>query len=83
MMKNVSTADRVVRIVVAATLCFLAATPALSGWPAYIALGFAAYLLLTAIFGSCIIYRALDVDSRDHGATYHSGEDPFDGRAGN
>jgi len=83
MMKNVGVADRIIRLAVAAVLVFLAATPAVNGWVAYVFLGGAAYLLLTAIIGHCLIYRALDVDSHVHGGTYHSGEDPFDGRLGN
>ena len=82
MVKNVGTADRIVRLVVAGTLIFLSATPAVNGWPAYVCLGLSAYLVLSAILGSCIFFKALDIDSHTHG-TYHSGEDPFDGRAGN
>ena len=38
---------------------------------------------LYALLGFCVFYRMLDVDScHDHGGTYHSGEDPFDGRGG-
>jgi hypothetical protein len=80
MVKNISAADRVIRILIAAVLVFLVATPALSGVPGYIALGIAAYLFLTAILGSCIIYKALEIDTHLHGASYHSGQDPFDGR---
>jgi hypothetical protein len=83
MMKNVGTADRIIRIVVACTLVFLAATPAVNGWLAYVFIAAAAYLALTAIVGQCLIYRMLDVDSHVHGGTYPSGEDPFDGRLGN
>jgi len=83
MMKNVGSADRVTRLVVAAGLTFLAATPAVNGWMAYISLGLAAYLAVTGLIGFCLIYKSLDVDScHDHGGTYHSGEDPFDGRGG-
>jgi hypothetical protein len=43
----------------------------------------AAYLALSALLGFCVFYKMLDVDScHDHGGTYHSGEDPFDGRGG-
>jgi len=81
MWKNVGVADRVVRLVVAGTLIFLSSTPAINGTAAYICLGLAAYLLITAILGSCLIFKALDIDSHNQG-TYHSGEDPFDGRGG-
>jgi hypothetical protein len=83
MLKNIGKADRVVRLFVAALLAFLAATPAVNGWAAYVAYGVAAYLALTGLIGTCFIYRALDINSNEHGGTYHSGEDPFDGRAGN
>jgi hypothetical protein len=83
MVKNIGTADRVARLCIAALLAFLAATTSLQGWGETVAYVVAAYLALTAIAGRCLIYRALDVNSCDHGGTYHSGEDPFDGRAGN
>jgi len=84
MVKNVGSADRVIRIVVALGLAFLAFTPAVNGVPATIFYSLAAYLAITALLGFCVIYRVLDVDScHDHGGTYHSGEDPFDGRGGN
>lgn len=83
MLKNVGSVDRVARLCVAALLGFLAYTPSLDGVPEIIAYVVAAYLALTAILGTCWIYRMLDVDSRrDYGATYHSGDDVFDGRGG-
>lgn len=83
MVKNIGTADRVARLCFAALLTFLAATTSVEGWGEIVAYIVAAYLVVTALIGTCFIYRALDVNSRDHGGTYHSGEDPFDGRAGN
>ncbi len=84
MVKNVGSADRVARLCFAALLAFLAFTTAVEGTGEIIAYVVAAYLALTAIVGSCLIYRMLDVDScKDHGNTYHSGEDVFDGRGGN
>ena len=83
MIKNVGAVDRVARLCFAGLLAFLALTTAVEGWGEIIAYIVAAYLALTAILGSCIIYRMLDVDScKDHGNTYHSGEDVFDGRGG-
>ena len=82
MVNNVGKVDRVVRLFVAAVLAFLASTPALNGTAAYIAIGVAAYLAISAITGFCLIFKALDVDSHVGGGTYHSGEDPFDGRGG-
>jgi len=83
MVKNVGAVDRVARLCFAGLLAFLALTTAVEGWGEIIAYVVAAYLALTAILGSCIIYRMLDVDScKDHGNAYHSGEDVFDGRGG-
>ena len=83
MVKNVSTPDRVVRLCFAAVLAFLAFTTSVQGWGETISYVVAAYLVVTAIIGFDPIYRALDVNTLDHGGTYHSGEDPFDGRGGN
>lgn len=83
MVKNIGTADRVARLCFAALLAFLATTTSVEGWGEIVSYVVAAYLVVTALVGTCFIYKALDVNSRDHGGTYHSGEDPFDGRAGN
>lgn len=82
MVKNVGTVDRVARLCVAALLAFLALTTSLEGWGEIIAYVIAAYFVLTAILGTCWIYRALDINSRLHAGTYHSGDDVFDGRGG-
>jgi hypothetical protein len=83
MVKNVGSADRAIRIVVALGLAFLAFTRAVNGWMETTFYVLAAYLALSALLGFCIFYKMLDVDScHDHGGTYHSGEDPFDGRGG-
>ncbi len=83
MVKNVGRADRVARLVIAAVLAFLAFTPSVNGTAAIITYSVAAYLAVSAIIGFCVIYKAIDINSCDHAGTYHSGEDPFDGRAGN
>ena len=91
MVKNVGNIDRVARALLACFLLFLAAMPGVvlsadstvDYWLTMVLYVGAAYFLLSAILGTCIIYRILDVDSHVHGGTYHSGEDPFDGRAGN
>ena len=91
MVKNVGKIDRVARALLACFLFFLAVAPGvvLSASPAvdeWMTIGLyigGAYFLITAILGFCVIYKVLDVDSCIHGGTYHSGEDPFDGRAGN
>ena len=82
MVKNVGTADRVARLCFAALLAFLAMTTSVEGVGEIISYAVAAYLVITAIIGSCLIYKVLDVNSCDHGGTYHSGEDPYDGRGG-
>jgi hypothetical protein len=73
MNKTVGKVDRVVRIVVAATLVFLTATPAVNGGVAYGFLAVAAYLLLTAVSGHCLISRMIGIESDVHGGEYHSG----------
>ena len=83
MVKNIGTADRVARLCFAALLAFLALTTSVEGWGEIVSYVVAAYLVVTAIIGHYLIYRSLDVNTRDHGGTYHSGEDPYDGRAGN
>lgn len=91
MLKNVGKIDRVARTLVACFLFFLAwapgvvlsATASVDYWLNILMIVGGAYLLLTAIFGHCLIYRILDVDSHVHGGTYHSGDDVFDGRGGN
>jgi len=91
MVKNVGKVDRVARIIAGLFLFFLASAPGvvLSADPSmdrYLTILLwvvGAYLVISALLGSCIIYRMIDVDSHVHGGTYHSGEDPFDGRAGN
>ena len=91
MLKNVGNIDRVARVLLACFLAFLAwapgvvlsADPSVDYWLTVVMMVAAAYFLLSALLGTCLIYRILDVDSHVHGGTYHSGEDPFDGRAGN
>lgn len=82
MVKNIGTADRVARLCIAALLAFLAMTTSVEGVGEIVSYAVAAYLVLTAIIGTCFIYKILDVNTRDHGGTYHSGEDPYDGRGG-
>jgi hypothetical protein len=73
MNKTVGKVDRVTRIVVAAALTFLTATPAVNGAVAYGFLAVAAYLVVTAITGHCLIYRMIGIESDTHGGEYHSG----------
>jgi hypothetical protein len=83
MVKNVGKVDRVARIFVGLLLCFLALTTAVQGVLEIGFYVFGGYLLLTALLGTCLIYRLLDIDSCIHAGTYHSGEDVYDGRGGN
>ena len=91
MVKNVGNIDRVARVLLALFLLFLAVAPGVvlsadgnvDYWLTVVLYVGAGYFLLSALLGTCLIYRMLDVDSHVHGGTYHSGEDPFDGRAGN
>jgi hypothetical protein len=90
MMKNVGNIDRVARLLLACFLFFLAvapgvvlsADPSVDRWLTIALYVAGAYFVLSAILGTCLVYRVLDVDSHVHGGTYHSGEDPFDGRGG-
>ena len=90
MPKNVANIDRVARVLLACFLFFLAwapgvilsATDSVDYWLTMLLWVAGAYFLISAVLGTCLIYRILDVDSHVHGGTYHSGEDPFDGRAG-
>jgi len=91
MIKNVGNIDRVARILAALFLFFLAVAPgvilsadaSVDYWLTILLYVVGGYMLLSAILGTCLVYRMLDVDSHVHGGTYHSGEDPFDGRGGN
>ena len=91
MVKNVGNIDRVARILAACFLFFLAvapgvvlsADPAVDRWLTILLYVAGGYMLLSAIVGTCVVYRVLDVDSHVHGGTYYSGEDPYDGRGGN
>ena len=41
--------------------------------PRYGFLAVAAYLVITAITGHCLIYRMIGIESDTHGGEYHSG----------
>lgn len=91
MLKNVGNIDRVARMLAACFLFFLAlapgvvlsATPSVDYWLTILLYVAGGYLLLSAVLGTCLVYRMLDIDSHVHGGTYYSGEDPYDGRGGN
>ena len=91
MVKNIGKVDRVARILAACFLFFLAWAPGVvlsadsstDYWLNVVLIVIGGYLLLSALLGSCLIYRTIDVDTHVHGGTYHSGDDVFDGRGGN
>jgi len=91
MVKNIGKVDRVARVLAACFLFFLAWAPGVvlsadsstDYWLNIIMIVVGGYFLLSALLGSCLIYRTIDVDTHVHGGTYHSGEDVFDGRGGN
>lgn len=56
MKKNMSTADRIIRILIAAVLAVLYFTHVISGTLAVILLVFAGIFILTSIVGICPIY---------------------------
>lgn len=90
MVKNIGNIDRVARVLAACFLFFLAWAPGVvlsadagvDYWLTVAIIVVGGYMLLSAIVGSCLVYRMLDVDSHVHGGTYYSGEDPYDGRGG-
>ena len=91
MVKNVGSIDRVARIFAACFLFFhawapgvvLSADASTDYWLTVVIIVVGGYLALSALLGFCVVYKSLDVDSHVHGGTYHSGDDPFDGRGGN
>ena len=83
MIKNIGKADRVFRLFTGGLLALMALTPSINGWPETVIYLIAAYLIVSALIGHCVFNRMLDIDSHLHAGTYHSGDDPFDGRGGN
>jgi hypothetical protein len=91
MTKNIGNIDRVARIMAACFLFFLAWAPGVvlsadartDYYLTVLMIVVGGYMLLSALIGTCLVYKMLDVDSHVHVGTYHSGEDPFDGRGGN
>ena len=66
-MKNMGSLDRILRIVVAAVLAYLAATGVLSGGIAIGAWIVAAVFLITSLIGFCPAYRLIGVDTCGRG----------------
>jgi hypothetical protein len=61
MKQNVGTVDRLIRGILAAIIVVLYFTNAITGVWATVLLVIAAFLLLTAIFGYCLIYGLLGI----------------------
>ncbi len=75
MEKNIGPEDRVVRIVVALGLCVLVYMKVLGDWAAIVAGVVAAYLLLTGLFGRCVVYKLIGVDTSVQEQPYSSTDD--------
>ena len=75
MTKNVGAADRVVRIVVALGLGLLIYLKMLDGTAAIVAGVVAAYLLITGLLASCLVYKLIGVDTSVQEQPYSSTDD--------
>lgn len=75
MSKNVGAADRVVRIVVALGLALLIYLKTLDGTAAIVAGVVAAYLLITGLLASCLVYKLIGVDTSVQEQPYSSTDD--------
>jgi hypothetical protein len=75
MTKNVGGADRVVRIVVALGLGLLIYMKTLEGTAAIITGVVAAYLLITGLLASCLVYKLIGVDTSVQEQPYSSTDD--------
>jgi hypothetical protein len=71
MKQNVGTVDRLIRGILAAIIVVLYFTNAITGVWATVLLVIAAFLLLTAIVGYCLIYGLLGIHTghAEHGRT--------------
>ena len=75
MSKNVGAADRVVRIVVALGLGLLIYLKTVDGTAAIVAGVVAAYLLITGLLASCLVYKLIGVDTSVQEQPYSSTDD--------
>ena len=62
-MRNMGSLDRILRVIVAAVLAYLAATGAVSGGIVIAAWIVAAIFLVTSLMGFCPAYRLIGVDT--------------------
>ena len=70
MIKNLGGSDRAVRLVIGAVLGFLVGMSLVEGWLAIALAVIAAYLLVTAITGACLLYRQMEIDTFNHDDAY-------------
>lgn len=75
MTRNVGPEDRVVRIVVALGLALLIFVEVLDGTAAIIAGVVAAYLLVTGLIRTCLVYKAAGIDTSVHEQPYTTTDD--------
>jgi hypothetical protein len=75
MAKNVGPADRVVRILVGLGLGVLIYLGTLGSTAAIVAGIVAVYLLLTGLFASCLVYKAIGVDTSVQEQPYSTTDD--------
>ena len=75
MVRNVGSEDRVVRIVVAIGLAILLFVGVLEGIAAIVAGVIAAYLLLTGILRTCLVYKLGGIDTSVQEQPYSTTDD--------
>jgi hypothetical protein len=75
MAKNVGREDRGVRVVAAIGLAILAYYAGLSQVATIVVWVLAAYLLLSGLFGMCLFYKLIDVDTSVQEQPYSSTDD--------
>ncbi len=61
--KNAGTADRIVRLLLGATVLAVGISPALTGIAQFVALGAGAILVGTALLGSCPLYLPFGINT--------------------
>lgn len=75
MVRNVGTADRVVRIVVGLGIALLIVVGVLDQVAAIVAGVIAAYLLLSGLFAKCLVYTASGIDTTVQEQPYSTTDD--------
>jgi hypothetical protein len=60
-MKNMGTADRIIRLLAALVFVYLFATGAVSGWLGYLLMAFAGIFTVTSLVRTCPIYSILGI----------------------